>query len=236
MSLEVHDVVSGYGKIEILHGVSITAKRSSITCIIGPNGSGKSTLLKTIIGLVRPRQGSIKFESEETAGLPPNVLLKKGLILISQARSIFPYLTVLENLKMGAYILKGSDILKERLKEVYEQFPILKERGKQKAYTLSGGEQRVLEIGRAMVLQPKLMMLDEPSTMLSPKLVATVFNKIREICGLGIGILMVEQNVRSALNIADFVYVLDQGRNKFSGSKEEFLATAKLVKLYLGTG
>jgi ABC-type branched-subunit amino acid transport system ATPase component len=135
---------------------------------------------------------------------------------------------------MGAYILKDKNIIKQRFKEVYDLFPILKERGQQRAHSLSGGEQRMLELGRAMMLRPKLLMLDEPSAMLSPKLIGTTFAKMKKICQLGIGILMVEQNVKAAFEIADSVYVLDQGENRFNGSTKEFLDTDKLVKLYLG--
>jgi ABC-type branched-subunit amino acid transport system ATPase component len=234
VSLEVDDVVSGYGKMEILHGVSIRAAQGVVTCIIGPNGSGKSTLLRTIAGLIRARRGLIKFEFENITNLSPPTILKKGLALISQSRSVFPYLTLSENLKMGAYILKDKNIIKQRFKEVYDLFPILKERGQQRAHSLSGGEQRMLELGRAMMLRPKLLMLDEPSAMLSPKLIGTTFAKMKKICQLGIGILMVEQNVKAAFEIADSVYVLDQGENRFNGSTKEFLDTDKLVKLYLG--
>lgn len=234
LSLVATDVVSGYGKIEILHGISLEAKQSEITCIIGPNGSGKSTFLKTLIGFVRLREGNIVFDSEVINNLQPYDILRKGLVLIAQSRSIFPQLSVLENLKMGGYILKGKDLLEERLQKVFEMFPLLNERQQQKAKTLSGGEQRMLELGRAMVLRPKMMMLDEPSAMLSPKLVTKTFNQIKQIQEMGIGILMVEQNIRAALEIADILFVLDQGTNKFHGSTKDFLDDNRLVDLYLG--
>jgi branched-chain amino acid transport system ATP-binding protein len=234
MSLVVKDMVSGYGKLEILHGVSITAPSAKITCIIGPNGSGKSTLLKTIIGLVKVWGGAVEFDSTDITASSPNQILKTGLTLIAQSRSVFPQLSVLENLQMGAYVLKDRALVRERVEDVCRYFPILAERKKQKANTLSGGEQRMLELGRAMMLRPKMMMLDEPSAMLSPKMVATTLNHVKKICETGVGILMVEQNVRAALEIADSVYVLDRGQNKFEGSSEEFLSTDKLVNLYLG--
>jgi len=232
--LEVNDVVSGYGKIEVLHGVSLLAKEKDITCVIGPNGSGKSTLLKTIIGLIRPREGEISFNGEAIAGLKPPKILAKGLCLVSQARSIFPNLTVLENLNMGAYTIKDRNEVGKRIEQVYTYFPILKERRKSQAYTLSGGEQRMLELGRALLVKPKMLMLDEPSAMLAPILVDRIFEEIKKINEMGIGIIFVEQNVRKAISFADYVYVLERGKNIFDGNPESFLDSEKLVSLYLG--
>lgn len=232
--MDLDRITSGYGKIEILHGVSMHTKDSNITCVIGPNGSGKSTLLKTVMGLVKPREGKIVFNGEDIAGLKPKKIFSKGLCLVSQARSIFPYLTVLENFEMGGYTIKDRKEVRRRIEEVYSYFPILKEKKKNLANTLSGGEQRMLELGRALLVKPKLLMLDEPSAMLSPKFVDLVFEEIKKINGMGIGIIIVEQNVSKAIKIADYVYVLDAGQNVFEGTPESFLDSEKLVKLYLG--
>jgi branched-chain amino acid transport system ATP-binding protein len=234
MSLVIKNMISGYGKLEILHGVSLTAPSAKVTCIIGPNGSGKSTLLKTTIGLVKAWGGHAEFDSNDITEYSPGQILRTGLTLIAQSRSVFPQLSVLENLQMGAYILDDKAVVRERIEKVCSYFPILGERKKQKAITLSGGEQRMLELGRAMMLEPKMMMLDEPSAMLSPKMVSTTLNHVKRICETGVGILMVEQNVRAALDIADTIYVLDQGENKFQGSSKEFMSTDRLVNLYLG--
>lgn len=233
--LEVKDVVSGYGDIEVLRGVSMKVEKGELTCVIGPNGSGKSTLLKTIVGAVRPRRGKIILEQTNITGLRPDMVLKKGVAMVPQGRVVFPYMTVLENLEMGAYTIRNyANLLRERLEYVYSLFPRLKEKQKQLAYTLSGGEQMMLCLGRSLMVRPKILMLDEPSLGLAPKYVESVFRMIKEINEEGMTMIVVEQNVRKAMSIADYVYVLDLGKNKFQGTVKDFLSDDRLVKLYMG--
>ncbi len=234
MVLVLDDVIAGYGSIEILHGISTRFEASDITSLIGPNGSGKSTLLKTIVGMLKPRRGQIIFNGEDLAGLRPDLVLRRGIALVLQIRSVFPHMPVKENLEMGAYILRDPEEIRERMEEVYNRFPILKEREDQLAYTLSGGEQRMLELGRALMLHPKMLLLDEPSAMLAPKFRDMVFQKVKEINREGIGIILVEQNVREALKLADRVNVLDLGKIVFKGTRDELMKSDLLVKLYLG--
>jgi branched-chain amino acid transport system ATP-binding protein len=233
--LEVKDIVSGYGDIEVLRGVSLKVEKGELICVIGPNGSGKSTLLKTIVGAVKPRRGKIILEQTNITGLRPDIVLKKGIAMVPQGRVVFPYMTVLENLEMGAYtIRKDANLLRERLEYVYSLFPRLKEKQKQLAYTLSGGEQMMLCLGRSLMVRPKILMLDEPSLGLAPKYVESVFNMIKEINEEGMTMIVVEQNVRKAMSVANYVYVLDLGKNKFQGTVEDFLSDDRLVKLYMG--
>jgi len=234
MILEVNDVVSGYGRLEILHGVSVSVPETKTVALIGPNGAGKSTLLKTIFGYIKPKRGSITFNGEDITGLKPNKILRKGITYVPQGRSVFPYMTVLENLRMGAYINKDSSQFKEALNEVIRMFPILKERKNQMAGTLSGGEQRMLELGRALMLRPKLILLDEPSLGLAPKLVDDTYRTINEIGDMGVTLLIVEQNVRKVLIVADYAYVLDLGKKAFEGTSEHLLSSDRLKSLYLG--
>jgi ABC-type branched-subunit amino acid transport system ATPase component len=231
--LEIQDLVASYGKLDILTGVSLKVERSSITAIIGPNGSGKSTLLKTIIGLVKPKSGTIQFNNEEITGLRPDQIIRKGVAFVPQIRSIFPELTVYENLVMGAYTLKDKELIKERILQVFNLFPIIQSKKKQKAKTLSGGEQRMLELSRALLLRPKLLLLDEPSAMLSINYLEEIFEKIMEINkDYDVTCVIVEQNVNKVLSVANWVYVLDKGQNKFQGDVKEFLNNEKLVNLY----
>lgn len=234
MSLEAKDIVSGYGSLDILHGVSISAPADQITCVIGPNGSGKSTLMKTIMGLLRVRKGTILYNREEIVGLRPDEILRKGVAFVPQGRTVFPNMTVLENLEMGAYILSDKNEVKRRLEEVFVLFPQLRERQKQLAITQSGGEQRMVDLGRAMMLRPKIIILDEPSLGLSPKIAATTYENVKKLKETGMGILMVEQNVRAALNLADYLYVLDLGRNVFEGTGQELLSDDRIADLYIG--
>jgi len=234
MSLKVETIAVAYEKNDVLNGVSIDVAKEKITCVIGPNGSGKSTLLKSIMGFLRPRYGKISFDGQDITGLRPDLILEKGMSMVPQVRNFFPYLTVLENLQMGAYLLRDRNQIEERLEEVYNEFPILRERKRQMAATLSGGEQRMLELGRALILRPRILLLDEPSAMLAPKYLDVIFKKIQKINEGGVTILMVEQKVREALRLADQVYVLDLGQNRFEGTGKEFLGNEELVKLYLG--
>ncbi|MDH5770493.1 MAG: ABC transporter ATP-binding protein [Candidatus Bathyarchaeota archaeon] len=234
MMLEVDNVTSGYGTLVILHNVSIHVNEKEIVCIVGPNGAGKSTLLKTIFGIIKPRQGRITFKEEDISGAAPSKILRKGISYVPQARSIFPYMTVLENLEMGAYILNDDELIKKRIMEIYNKFPILEERKSQKAGNMSGGEQRMLEIGRCLILDPEIILLDEPTLGLAPKVSKILFEKIKELNDFGISMLIVEQNARMALQISDLAYVLELGRNRFEGTGQSLLGDEKIRKLYLG--
>ncbi|MFQ5711239.1 MAG: ABC transporter ATP-binding protein [Candidatus Geothermarchaeales archaeon] len=234
--LSVNDIVTGYGKLQVLYGVSLEAKRGEITCIIGPNGAGKSTLLKAIFGILKPWRGKVVFDGHDVTGEKPEHVLKRGLAYILQGRGTFPYMSVLENLIMGAYTIESQREIRERIEVIFRIFPVLKEKKDQLAYTLSGGQQRMLELGRVLVLQPRLLLIDEPSIGLSPKLMNQVYEKILAMRDEeGISLVVVEQNVRKALEIADFIYVLNLGRNAFAGKSQEILASDELVNLYLGT-
>lgn len=234
MSLEVKDVVSGYGGSTILRGVSITARRSRITCLLGANGAGKTTLLKTIYGLLKPRSGKIILDGEDVTGLKPFKLLKKGVSYVLQHKSVFPYMKVTENLELGGYLLKKKK-MKRRMKEVYDLFPRLKERKDVKAGNLSAGEQRMLEIARALMVEPKILILDEPTLGLAPKIVELLFKKIEEANKIEqTTILLAEQNVRKALTVSHYAYVLDLGRIKVEGRSYSLLKDKDLAKYILG--
>lgn len=234
MSLEVKDIVSGYGRARILRGVSITARRSRITCLLGANGAGKTTLLKTIYGLLKARTGKIILDGEDVTGLKPYKLLKKGVGYVLQRKSVFPYMKVTENLELGGFLLKKKK-MKRRMKEVYDLFPKLKERKDVKAGNLSAGEQRMLEIARALMVEPKILILDEPTLGLAPKIVELLFKKIEEANKIEqTTILLAEQNVRKALTVSHHAYVLDLGRIKVEGRSYSLLKDKDLAKYILG--
>jgi branched-chain amino acid transport system ATP-binding protein len=227
-------ITAGYGKIDILHDVSLHVKPGEIVSIIGPNGAGKSTAFKAIVGFITPRQGRILFNGEEMTGLRPDLVLRRGLAYVPQGRIVFPQMTVLENLEMGAYIERDPARIAASLDVVYGLFPILAERRKQKAGTMSGGEQQMVAIGRALMTSPKLIMLDEPSLGLSPKFVTLIFEKLAEMKRTGYTLMLVEQNAARALAIADRGYVLELGRNRFEGAGPALLADPEVKRLYLG--
>jgi len=232
--LLIDGVTAGYGKIEILHGVSLTIDAGEIVSIIGPNGAGKSTAFKTIVGFLRPRSGSIRFNGEEIVGLRPDLVLRRGLAYVPQGRIVFPQMTVLENLEMGAYIEPDRARVNAALEQVYALFPILRERRRQKAGTMSGGEQQMVAIARALMTTPSLILLDEPSLGLSPKFVTLIFEKLVEMMRAGYTLMLVEQNAARALAIADRGYVLELGRNRFEGSGQRLLSDPEVKRLYLG--
>lgn len=232
--LEVEDLVSGYGDVDILNGVSIHIEKGEIVAIIGPNGAGKSTLMKTIFGLLKPRHGRVLFKGANITGLRPDRIVNLGMGYVPQRDNIFPSLTVYENLEMGAYILEDKAKVDEALQTVYKLLPVLEERRKERAKNLSGGEQQMLAIGRAMMLSPAALLLDEPSAGLAPTLVEALFDKIIEISRGGTAIAIVEQNARKALSIADRGYVLDMGKNRFEGPGKELLDNEEVKKVYLG--
>jgi len=236
-SLEVKDIVSGYEKdIDIIRGVSLEAHESSFISIIGPNGSGKSTFLKTIFGYLSPKKGKILYNGNDITHEKPFKLLKLGIGYLPQERSIFTNMTVRENLELGAWIFKDQREKVERaIQDVFERFPILKERENTKVYILSGGEQRMLELGRALLVKPKILMLDEPCTALAPKLADEIHLIMKKLNKEeGITIILVDQNVKKAVELGEFIYVLELGKITAHGSREEFSKDLRrLIKSWL---
>jgi neutral amino acid transport system ATP-binding protein len=231
--LIVEDVYAGYIKdLDILQGVNFRVDPGELVAIIGPNGAGKSTLAKTIFGLLTPHKGTIRFKGEQIAGLKSNQIVQRGMCYVPQIANVFPSLSVEENLEMGAFVLNTS--LKSRKDRIFDMFPRLGERRKQHAGTLSGGERQQLAMGRALMLEPSLLLLDEPSAALSPQLVNEVFERIRQINSTGTAIALVEQNAKKALEMADRAYVLDSGRDRFEGPGRDLLNDPKVGELYLG--
>jgi branched-chain amino acid transport system ATP-binding protein len=230
--LEARDIVTGYGDAEILHGVSMDVASEEIVCIIGPNGAGKSTLMKAVFGLLECWEGSVIVGETDITDLRPEEITRTGMCYVPQTENVFPSLTVKENLEMGAYIL--DRVPDEALEEVYDRFPILDDRRGQKAGTLSGGQRQMLAMGRGLMVDPGVMLIDEPSAGLAPDLVDDVFEKILEINAAGTAILMVEQNARKALRNSDRGYVLEMGENRFEDSGEDLLDNEEVAELYLG--
>jgi ABC-type branched-subunit amino acid transport system ATPase component len=230
----MQDVHAGYGRLPILQGVSLAVSTGEVVSIIGPNGAGKSTAFKVIVGLLRPERGEIVFDGARITGLRPDQVLRRGLAYVPQGRVVFPDMTVLENLEMGAYIEPERGRMAEALERVYGLFPIMRERRRQRAATLSGGEQQMLAIGRALMTRPRLLLLDEPSLGLSPKFLSIIFEKIAELKADGMTMMIVEQNAVKALAVADRGYVLELGRNRFEGPGPELLADPDVKRLYLG--
>jgi len=231
--LQIENLSVNYGHVTALIDASLEAKKGQIVSIIGSNGAGKTTLLRTISGLVKPKNGSIKLFGEEIIGLRPNKIVQRGIVHVPEGRKVFSALTVRDNLLVGGYLFSGSR-LQKTLEEIYELFPILKEREKQYAGTLSGGEQQMLAIGRGMMSHPKIMLLDEPSLGLAPIIIANVFKYIQQIRDSGVTILLVEQNAKRALEICDIAYVLENGRITLSGTGQELLNSPKVISAYLG--
>ena len=224
MTLEVEGIVAGYTKeVPILNGVDLTAQEGLVTVIIGPNGAGKSTLLKVIYGYLKPESGSVKHDGKPLVGMQPKDMLKEGIAYLIQGHSVFPNMTVHENLELGAWNL-GSDreAIERAFSEVYDRYPQLKDKRMQLAGVLSGGEQRMLELARLTMTSPKTLLLDEPSVGLMPKLVDTVYDEIERLKEQRYTVLMVDQNVKKSIQIADYVYVLRLGQNSHQGPKEEF--------------
>ncbi|MBL1174300.1 ABC transporter ATP-binding protein [Pantanalinema sp. GBBB05] len=231
--LEVQDVYAGYVKdLDILQGINFKIYPGELVTVVGPNGAGKSTLAKTIFGLLTPHQGSILFQGKQIAGLKSNQIVQRGMCYVPQIANVFPSLTVEENLEMGAFV---RDVPLQPLKEeIFLRFPRLAERRKQRAGTLSGGERQMLAMGKALMLKPTLLLLDEPSAALSPILVNSVFEQIKQINQGGTAIVLVEQNARKALEMADRGYVLESGRDRFEGRGIDLLNDPKVGELYLG--
>lgn len=232
--LRAEELVAGYvPDVDILTGCSLTLERGELVGIIGPNGAGKSTLIKTMFGLVPVRSGSVLLGDDDITGLSAHELVSRGVGYVPQNNNVFPSLTIRENLEMGLYL--RSDDWAERFGFVHDLFPLLSDRSRQRAGLLSGGERQMVAMGRALMMDPKVLFLDEPSAGLSPANQDGVFRRIGEINGAGISIVMVEQNARTCLEICDRAYVLDQGRNAYTGTGEELLKDPKVIELYLGT-
>ncbi len=232
--LEVMGVSAGYGDVRVLHDVSLSVKHGEIVALLGANGAGKTTALWTISGLIRPTSGKILFEGGDLLSMPPHRLPNLGIAHVPQGRGIFQTLNVLENLQIGAYSRRAKAERKQTLKMVFQLFPWLQERQKQEGRTLSGGEQQMLTIARALMLKPKLLMLDEPSLGLAPVVVETVFEKIAEVGRTGVAILVVEQNLAQALSIAHRGYVLETGRIEIEGTSEALQNDSHVKDAYLG--
>jgi len=230
--LKVEDITAGYTEVEILHSVHIQVKSDEIVSVIGPNGAGKSTLLKSIFGVLKPKRGHITLKDEDITGLKPDRIARRGISYVPQVNNVFPSLAIQENLEMGAFIRK--DDYSQRLEEVFDLFPILKGRRKQKAGQLSGGQRQMVAMGRALMLDPQVLLLDEPSAGLAPLIVADIFEKIKEINAAGVAMVIVEQNAREALKMAHHGYVLAMGKNVLDDSGEALLANDEVGRLYLG--
>jgi branched-chain amino acid transport system ATP-binding protein len=234
--LELDDVVAGYGKLTVLHGTRFAVRRGAITTIIGPNGAGKSTVFKAVFGLLPVASGRVTFDGRETTNLSPRRLLELGITYVPQGRNIFPELSVRHNLELGATAASAGTDVATRIESVMDRFPMLRSRADAQASTLSGGQQKLLEIARSLLLDPKLMLIDEPSIGLSPRLVQETFGILQDLRAKGVTILMVEQNAKRALEVSDFGVVLELGRTRMTGEARAILADPRVGQLFLGGG
>jgi branched-chain amino acid transport system ATP-binding protein len=230
----VDAIDAGYGRVQILHQVSMTARTGEVTCIFGPNGCGKSTLLKAMVGVIDPWAGKITIDDDDLTHLPSHRTLGRGLAMMPQGGGVFPQLSVRDNLRIGGYTIRSRKQLDQRIDELLEEFPRLRERYDVQAGQLSGGEQMILSIARALILRPRFLLFDEPSAGLSPKLVGDVLVRAAELAKRGVGVIMIEQNIREALRVADRMYVLVAGRNRFEGTPADVEDDRELMHLYLG--
>lgn len=234
MLLQLDGVYAGYGGGDVLRGVELVVEKGSITCIVGPNGAGKSTVMAAITGLLKPRKGDIVFDGRSIRGLGPQQILSRGLALVPQAHSLFPALTVRENVELGAYMLRDAALVRRRLREAETLFPIVAERADEKAGSLSGGQQRQVEFARSLMLDPTLVLLDEPSMSLDPRTAKEMFKTVKSMNEAGRTILLVEQNVRSGLGVATHGVVMESGRVRLTGPATEILSNPEISALYLG--
>jgi branched-chain amino acid transport system ATP-binding protein len=232
--LELAGVTAGYGGGDVLHELDLSVDEGGITCVVGPNGAGKSTILRLVSGLIKPRLGVLRFRGESIAGLSPRQILKLGIVQVPQERSLFPTMTVGENVRMGAYTLSDRALLERRMENVCQTFPIVAERRHERVAALSGGQQKIVEFARALMLDPKLLILDEPSMGLDPKTHTVVFDLIREMNKSGRTILLVEQNARSGLGLASHGVVLESGRVRLEGTGAGVLGNGEIGRLFLG--
>ena len=232
--LRVQDVRAGYGKLDILQSVSLEVPDRSIVGIIGPNGAGKSTLLKTVFGYLAPAAGRVELAGQSLVGLRPDEIMRRGVGYVAQAGGLFADMTVHENLLLGAYTLRPRAAVRGAVDEVYARFPLFRERQRQRAGSLSGGEQRVLAVARALIVRPRVLLLDEPSAALAPRFIEEVYATIQALNASGLTMLIVEQNVEAILAVAARVFVLDLGQNAFDGTPAELRASDRIRRLYLG--
>ena len=232
--LTISGLFAGYGGGDVLRGVNLTVEDGSVTCVVGPNGAGKSTLLKIVSGLLRPRVGSETFRGTEIGGASPRKILQAGIVQVMQSRNLFPELTVRENVELGGFLLRDAGLARKRMAEVADQFPIVAERAGDRAGQLSGGQQRMVEFARALMLDPALVVLDEPSMGLEPRAAASMYASIKRMTETGRTILLVEQNVRVGLGLADHGVVMETGRVRLEGTGAEILANPQMRALYLG--
>lgn len=233
--LQVNDVYAGYLDFDILKGINLHVNPGEIVCVIGPNGAGKSTVFKAIYGFISVRRGNVIFDGKDISTNTPQQMLNVGITIVPQLRSVFPQMTVLENLEMGMFIEKNKVRVKERVEYIFDLFPRLKERAKQNAGTMSGGEQRMLEIGRALMFEPKLVLMDEPSAGLAPLITKAIFDNIRRLNKeIGLTVLMIEQNARQGLEISHRGYVLELGKNSYTGTGRGLLDDPEVRRAFLG--
>jgi ABC-type branched-subunit amino acid transport system ATPase component len=232
--LELVGVRAGYGGGDILQGVDLTVEEGSLTCIVGPNGAGKSTVLRVISGLLRPSAGTVRFRGESLAGRSPRAILARGIVQVPQERSLFPTMSVWENVRLGAFTVHDRRLVERRMATVCEMFPLVSERRHELAASLSGGQQKLVEFARALMLDPALLILDEPSMGLDPKTRTLVFNTVRDMNKAGRTLLLVEQNARSGLGIASHGVVMETGRVRLEGPGSEVLSNPEIGRLYLG--
>ena len=234
MLLKLTNVVAGYGGGDVLQGVDITVEPGSITCIVGPNGAGKSTVLRVVSGLLKPRIGEVAFKGSSIGGMKPRQILALGIVQVPQNHSLFPKMTVRENVRLGAFTLRDRALVQRRLAEIEEMFPIVKERSDEKAASLSGGQQRLVEFARCLMLDPTLVLLDEPSMGLDPKTLKQVMETVKTMRDAGKTVLLVEQNARAGLSISNHGIVMESGRVRLEGSHDEVLGNPEISHLYLG--
>jgi ABC-type branched-subunit amino acid transport system ATPase component len=234
MILQLRNIVAGYDGSDVLKGVNLEVQTGSITCIVGPNGAGKSTVLRTISGLLKPRLGEIVFNGQTISGMSPRKILSAGIAQVQQNHSLFPDISVRENVRLGAFIINDNALIEKRLNNVEELFPIVKQRAKDRAGDLSGGQQRLVEFARSLMLDPKLILLDEPSMGLDPMTLKAVFDTVRIMHETGRTILLVEQNVRAGLGIATQGIVMESGQVRLEGTHQEILDNPQIARLYLG--
>jgi branched-chain amino acid transport system ATP-binding protein len=232
--LEVSGLCSGYGRLQVLWDIDLTVEEGEVVAIIGPNGAGKTTLLKTIAGIIKPISGTIRFNGEEITNAKPLEIIRRGLVYVPDGSSALTNMTVYENLVLGAFVKRDRAYIKDRLKFIYDVFPILAERKNQLASTLSGGERQMLVLARALMSNPKVLLLDEPSTGLSPLVVSTIYEIISQLVKLKVSIVLVEQDVMRALKIANRAYLMEAGRIRVKGESEELLHHETIRKYYLG--
>ena len=234
MLLELHNVFAGYDGGDVLKGIDLTVEQGTTTCIVGPNGAGKSTVLRVLSGLLKPRLGEITFDGGSIAGLTPRQILALGIVQVPQNHSLFPAMTVQENVRLGAYMLRDSTLVEQRLHEVEEMFPVVKARARDKAGNLSGGQQRLVEFARCLMLDPRVILLDEPSMGLDPRTFKQVIETIKLMQSSGRTLLLVEQNARTGLSISDNGVVLESGRVRLEGTHSDILNNPEIGHLYLG--